>query len=249
MKNQSLKNTASDSLYRNQWHSQALSRRNCYGLLALVFRDAPTWEVIAQLRAPPLAEVLSRFGYDVTQDLAGELEAVTERLGEQYTQTLVGPGPHVSPYASVHRGNEGQLWGDSTVWVNRFIEMTGLSFRNNWGSIPDHIAIELELMQRLTAHEAELWMHIASAPSDDKGTLDKQLHQCLQAQEDFLREHLCEWVPQFCRRVLEISTSLFYREMARLTKSVVLSDVEQVKAARNSLRCNSFGGYGQRDAP
>ncbi len=228
MKNQSqsLQNTT------DQWHSQALSRSNCYGLLAIIFRDTPTPETITQLRTPPLAEALSNLGYDVTQHLSGELETVTAFLQEQYTQTFVGPGPHISLYASVYHDDEGQLWGDSTVWVKRFIERTGLSFRDNWDNIPDHITIELELMQRLTAYEAQLWVPDCSHGS--KNT-KKQLRQCLQVQEQFLSEHLCIWIPQFCGCVLETSTSLFYREMARLTKSVILSDVEQVKVAQSAL--------------
>ncbi len=226
MKNQSLKNTT------DQWHSQALSRSNCYGLLALVFRDTLTPETITQLRTPPLADVLNDLGYDVTQHLAGELEAVTECLREQYTQTFVGPGSHISLYASIYCDNEGQLWGDSTVWVKRFIERTGLSFRNNWDSIPDHITVELELMQHLIAYEAQLWVPNSSLDSENT---DKQLCQCLQVQEQFLSEHLCVWIPQFCKRVLEVSTSLFYQEMVRLTKSVILSDAEQVKVAQSAL--------------
>lgn len=231
MKNQSqsLKNTT------DQCHSQALSRSNCYGLLAIIFRDTPTPETITQLRTPPLAKALSNLGYDVTQHLAGELEAVTECLREQYTQTFVGPGSHISLYASVYCDNEGQLWGDSTVWVKRFIERTGLSFKDNWDSIPDHITVELELMQRLTAYEAQLWVLDSSHSS--KNT-EKQLCQCLRVQEQFLSEHLCVWIPQFCERVLQTSTSLFYREMAKLMKSVILSGAEQVKVAQSALRCN-----------
>jgi TorA maturation chaperone TorD len=251
MKNQDQKNTAEMPATADERNRQAVSRSNCYGLLALVFRDAPTAETIAQLTAPPLAEALSRLGYDIAQDLAGELDAVTRRLGEQYTRTFVGPGPHVSPYASVHHGGEGQLWGDSTVWVKRFIETTGLSFRNNWDSIPDHIAVELELMQRLTTHEAQLWVPNLSDSSHNGKNVGKQLRRCLQAQEQFLREHLSIWIPKFCERVVETSTSLFYSEMAKLTKSVVLSDVEQVAEARSrgSLRDSSFVRYGQRDGP
>ncbi len=235
MKNQGLKNTVSDSLYRNQWRSQALSRSNCYGLLALIFRDTPTPETITQLRAPPLVEVLNDLGYDVTQHLAGELEVVTECLREQYTQTFVGPGAHISLYASVYRDGEGQLWGDSTVWVKQFIERTGLSVKDNWDSIPDHITVELELMQRLTACEAQLWTLDSSHSGKN---IEKQLYQCLQVQEQFLSEHLCVWIPRFCERVLETSTSLFYREMAKLTKSVILSGAEQVKVAQSALSCN-----------
>ncbi len=229
MKNQDTKNTI------DQWHSQALSRSNCYGLLALIFRDTPTPEVITQLRTPPLAQVLDDLGCNVTQHLTGELKEVTQCLCEQYTQIFVGPGPHISLYASIYHDGQGQLWGDSTVWVKRFIESTGLSFKDNWDSIPDHITIELELMQRLTACEAQLW---SPNSSRDNEKTNKQLCQCLHMQEQFLSEHLCIWIPQFCGRALETSTSPFYREMARLTKLVILSDIEQVKIAQSALRCS-----------
>jgi TorA maturation chaperone TorD len=238
MKNEGRKNTTAMQLSADERHRQAINRSNCYGLLALVFRDTPTSETVEQLRIPPLVKTLARLGYDVAEDFSGELEVVTERLCEQYTQTFVSPGPHVSPYASVHYEGEGQLWGDSTVWVKRFIKATGLSFKNNWDSIPDHIAIELELMQRLTTHEAQLWISSLSDPSHNNKHLDKQLCRCLHVQEQFLRDHLCVWIPQFCERVLETSSSNFYREMVKLTKSVVLSDAEQVKAARTALRCD-----------
>jgi TorA maturation chaperone TorD len=249
MRKQDKKETAEISATADQWHKQAVSRSNCYGLLALVFRDTPTSEIVEQLRSSSLAETLASLGYDIAQDFSGELEAVTNRLCEQYTRTFVGPGPHVSLYASVHYDGQGQIWGDSTVWVKRFIEMTGLSFRNNWGSIPDHIAIELELMQRLTAHEAKLWLSGLSGPSHNNKNLDKQLCQCLRVQEQFLRDHLCVWIPQFCERVLETSTSNFYTEMVKLTKSVVLSDTEQIKAAQTALQCSSFTGRIQQNAP
>ncbi len=239
MKNQGQKNTTAMPLSADQWRRQATARSNCYGLLALVFRDAPTAEIVVQLRTSLLAEVLSHLGNDIAQDLAGELDPVTKRLGEQYTRTFVDPGPHVSLYASVHHSGEGQLWGDSTVWVKRFIETTGLSFRNNWDSIPDHIAIELELMQRLADHEAKLRVQLASAPADeDKQNLIRRLQQCLQAQELFLREHLCKWIPQFYERVLEICPSAFYREVAGLTNAIVLSDVEHLAVLRSASPCN-----------
>ncbi len=214
---------------------QASDRSNCYGLLALTLRDELTPEAVAQLRSPPLADALGRFGCDAATDLAGELDVVTERLREEYTRVFVGPGPHVPPYASVHRDGEGQLWGDSTVQVKRFIEATGLSFEGNWDSIPDHVAVEFELMQRLTAHEAELWARTASAPAAEAKDVSERLRQCLRAQEAFLRDHLSAWVPRFCGGVLETSAGAFYRAMAGLARSIVLSDVEELSAAPSAL--------------
>jgi TorA maturation chaperone TorD len=240
MKDRRLKNIEPEPTNADEWRSQATSRSNCYALLSVIFRDAPTSEIVSQLRTPSMTESFRRLGYDCTQDLAGGLDSVTKSLGEQYTQSFVGPAPHVSLYASVHFDDDGQLWGDSTVWVKRFIGTTGLSFEGNWGGIPDHIAIELELMQRLTAHEAQIWVDRLSGRSKKNENLDSQLCCCLRAQEQFLCDHLAKWIPRFYGRVLETSSSLFYRKMAELTKLVVVSDVEHVAAAQIYLRCDSF---------
>jgi TorA maturation chaperone TorD len=217
-----------------QEHERASSRSNIYGLLALVFRDAPTPELVARLRAPPLTEALRGLGCDVAEDLAGELETVTDRLAEEYTRIFVGPGPSASPYGSLHHEGEARLWGDSTVRVKRFIEKRGLSFQENWGSIPDHIAVELEVMQRLTAREAELWAESSDCRCYENAEPLKQLGQCLRAEEEFLRDHLCAWAPQFCDRVLERSVLPLYGQMAELTKSVVLGDLAEVALAEKA---------------
>ncbi len=194
MTNEDAKGLEPMSVSVEQRHQQASSRSNCYGLLALIFRDTPTSEVVAQFKSAPMVDAL---GFEVGEILAGELDEVTERLGEEYTSTFIGPGPHVSPYASTYHEDEGQLWGDSTVRVKRFIEATGLSFEANWASIPDHIAIELELMQRLSEYEAELWARCAAAPTLSDDNVDEQLRQCLEVQERFLLDHLCVWVSKF----------------------------------------------------
>lgn len=231
MSNDCPEDGAAGAASAEQRRQEAVSRSNCYGLLALVLRDVPTVKVVKQLGAPAFVKALSRLGYDIAQDLAGEPDEVRGRLSGQYVRTFVGPGPHVSLFASVHHSGEGQLWGPSTVWVKRFIEHTGISFAGNWESIPDHLGIELELMQRLAAYEADLWAGNEPGASD-KVPFDKRLDQCLRMQEQFLREHLCIWVPQFCRCVLKASDSVFYRKMAKLAKSLVVSDLEQVTTTR-----------------
>jgi TorA maturation chaperone TorD len=219
----------------HEWSRRASGRSNCYGFLALVFRDVPTLEVVAQLRSGPLAEALSDVGYNVDEWLAGDLPLVTDLLREEYTRTFIGPGPHVSPYASVHRQGEGQLWGESTVGAKRFIEATSLSLESDWASIPDHIAIELELMQRLCAQEATLWAQFGSAPPPSRQEAQEQLRLCLEGEQTFLRDHLSAWLPQFCDRVAARGSGSFYGRMAELAKSIVLCDLELVAEAQEAL--------------
>ncbi len=183
-----------------------------------------------------MAETLGSLGYDVARDLAGEIEEATDRLGEHYTHIFVGPGPHASPYASVYHKDEGGLWGDSTVQVKRFIEAAGLSFQGNWDSIPDHVCIELELMQRLTEYEATLWDQAASGQQHGRADCEEQLRRCLQLEEMFLRDHLCKWAPPFARRVLEMAPGGFYSQMANLTESIVSSDLDFLAEARESFQ-------------
>ena len=216
------------SVHLDENAREASRRSNCYGLLALVFRAPPDSQVVEQLRFPPLADALSHLGCEVAGDLAGDPGAVAERLSEEYT--------HVLPYASVYHDGEGQLWGDSTVRVKRFIEATGLSFEGNWDSIPDHITIELELMQRLSGYEAELWTQKASATAESSKKVDKQLRRCVKLEEEFLRDYLCVWVPQFCDRLSSGAIGHFYGEMAKLAKSIVLSDAERATAQRRALQ-------------
>lgn len=231
MTDQALKGSETPSAPCEEGRLRAVSRSNCYGLLALVFRNAPTPELVARLRSPPLAETLGGLGYDVAKDLAGELDEATERLAEQYTHVFVGPGPHVAPYASVHCDGEGGLWADSTVQVKRFIEATGLSFQGKWDSIPDHISIELELMQRLAEYEATLWDQAVSDQERGSANCEEQLRQCRQIQERFLRDHLCKWIHRFAERVGGRPEGGFYLQMAELTESIVSFDLESLSEA------------------
>lgn len=238
MADQGLKHAEIPSAPCEEGRRRAVSRSNCYGLLAMVFRDAPTPEMVARFKARPVTETLGSLGYDVAEDLAGELEEVTDRLREQYTHIFVGPGPHVPPYASVHHDGEGCLWGDSTVLVKRFVEAAGLAFQGNWDSIPDHVSIELELMQRLTEHEATLWDRAASDPAHGSSDNDNeaQLRRGLDIEEQFLRDHLCKWTPRFTERVVGIAPTGFYPQMAKLTESIVTSDLEFLAEARNDFQ-------------
>jgi TorA maturation chaperone TorD len=219
----------------HDWSRRASGRSNCYGFLALVFRDVPTLEVVAQLRSGPLAEALGDVGCDVNEWLAGDLPLVTDLLREEYIRTFIGPGPHVSPSASVHHRGEGQSWGDSTSGARHFIGATALSLESDWDSIPGHVAVELEMMQRLCAQEATLWAQCRSAlpPSRQEG--QEQLRLCLRAEQAFLRDHLSAWLPQFCDRVAATGSGQLYRQMAEVARSIVLHDIELMVEAQEAL--------------
>lgn len=137
----------------------------------------------------------------------------------EYTRLFIGPGKHISPHESVHVNNDGGLWEASTVAVNQFIKRIGFEFQVNNSMIPDHISVEFELMQRLAHYEAQAW-----AAGDEHTAMD-----CLAVEHEFIKQHLITWVPQFCQQVIKETESLFYREMAKLTRDFIEAE-KKIKA-------------------
>ena len=82
----------------------------------------------------------------------------------------------------------------------------------------DHIAVELEFMHFLCAREIEA---LSRQDSDEaQGLRAKQRH--------FLEKHLAAWVPQFTITVETHAHTLFYRNLAVVTRLFIASDAERL---------------------
>jgi TorA maturation chaperone TorD len=193
-----------------------MARSRVYGLLAKVFRAEPGEELLARLRDPSTTQSLSELGLFLGPGFHDPpLDQLVEDLAVEYTQLFVGPGPHLSPHESVHcesgEVRDGELWGPQTVKVKAFIEAAGLSYADSFHEMPDHLSVELEFMAKLTAHEAERWQ-----AGDEENALGS-----LRIQRRFFDEHVNQWVPRFCQKILDRNESEFYGKMAELTRAVL----------------------------
>ena len=190
-------------------------RSNSYGFLSIVYLQEPTREFIKLLVESNILNVASgpasRFEEQITNDVSDKF---LNDLALEYTRLFIGPGKHVSPYESVYRDNEDALWSETTVEVKNFIEASGLAYSCNWHGLPDHIGVELEFMHRLTHHEKEAWAR------EDKETAIR----CLEFEKRFIDEHLIQWIPNFCDKVIKESHVAFYGEMAELTSQFIEFD-------------------------
>jgi len=191
-------------------------RSNVYGLLATVFRQEITSDLLRQVKDPQFLGVLSDLGVAFSNDFLQRPEKeLLEDLAVEFAMLFLGPGKHLSPHESVHHvredGGGGQLWGESTAEVKKFIESAGLSYDPEYKGLPDHISVELEFMQQLTLREKQAWKE------EDKDAALK----CLQTEKKFIEEHLVRWVPAFCDKVVSAAELPFYREMAALTKNFI----------------------------
>jgi TorA maturation chaperone TorD len=182
-------------------------RSDIYGLLATVYGQEITSDLLGQIKTPQFLGALSVLEVEGIDDLMQKPEAeLLEDLAVEYTHLFLGPGKHISPHESVHHQREdgqwGKLWGASTVEVKRFIEATGLTYNEEFKGLPDHISVEFEFMQQLTLREEKAW-------KEDPG----QAQACRQVEKKFIEEHLIRWVPAFCEMVIQEAESPFYHAM------------------------------------
>lgn len=194
----------------------ASQRSTTYGFLARVFRKELTPELLRQMKDPRFLGVLSSLGADLGEEFFSRPEGeLLEELAVEYTRLFLGPGKHVSPHESVHHeradGDWGRHWGKATVDVKTFVETLGLKYREDDTSIPDHISVEFEMMQKLTGKEGQAW---------EQGNRDEAL-SLLKIEKMFIDDHLVRWIPVFCDKVMEQADYAFYREMAVLTTGFV----------------------------
>jgi TorA maturation chaperone TorD len=201
----------------------ARQRSDIYGLLATVYSQEVTSDLLDAMKETQLLELLSELGHwdedRLFQKPEGEL---LEDLAVEYARLFLGPGRHISPHESVHHPREdgqwGQLWGKSTANVKRFIEAAGFHYKSEYRGLPDHIGVELEFMEHVTRREAKAWAE------NDK---DRALY-CREIERKFFDEHLGRWIPIFCEKVSSEAVSRFYRDIAVLTNNFLEFEKEEI---------------------
>ncbi|MFQ5993764.1 MAG: molecular chaperone [Acidiferrobacterales bacterium] len=200
---------------------QTTERSNVYGLLATAYRDVPTIELLRQIRDPAFLRALNDVGVRFDESFLGSPEEpLLAKLSCEYTRLFLGPGKHISPHESVHTLADGEgLWGKSTIQVQAFLESAGVEFRSGYHGLPDHISTELEFMQKITEAEAQAWKREACA----------EAMQWLAVEKEFVDQHLAQWVPGFCEKVIGDAESSFYREIAQLTRDFVALEKQEIE--------------------
>ena len=204
-------------------------RGDTYRLLADVFNAEPTAEMLDSLRQPEAVEAFEAMGTTFPAELdrmEADLgkQALVEELECEYARVFIGPGKHVGPYESLHRDDHpAEHWGPSTAEVKRFIEHHGLGYDVGFKGMPDHISAEFQFMAELAGAEAD-------AIEAGKGT---EAQQAQEIQRVFHQQHVSRWVPAFGDKVIEIARLDFYRDFARMAKTLCEVETNSFGAAES----------------
>ena len=193
---------------------QALARSNLYGLLSRVTGTEIDQEFLAALRQPGVLEALREAGADLAPVVGTVADALLlEQLATAYSFLFLLT---VNPHESVQCG-EGQLWGNRTVAAAAFLDEAGLAVPGERSLLPDHISMELAVMQRLSADEAA---SLAAADLVRAGEL-----QALQ--QRYLKEHLGRWGVTFFGASAKAANHEFYRQLSQVGFAFLRSELAE----------------------
>jgi len=143
-------------------------------------------------------------------------DASQEDLRLDYTRLFLGP-IHIrsKPYGSVYLDRGNIVMGDSTMAALALYSEGGFQVAEAFEEMPDHVAVELEFLYLLNARLGD--SHSDTGERDLLAALERR----------FLVAHLGRWITPFSKAVKEGATTDFYKNLADLTRCVVLDDLRE----------------------
>ncbi len=164
---------------------------------------AETYKILANIFTTlPNEEMLEQLNEELEVEMKDPIDAVVE----DYTQLFYGPTNPITPVESLYNYEETpSYWNETTEQVAEFYRSCGLQLDDSTTELPpDHIAIEFLFVSYLL-----------------ENNMIDELRR-------FFKEHLIKWIPMYCDIMQERAQTDFYKELAIVTKDIVLSDYEEM---------------------
>ena len=149
----------------------------------------------------------------------GDAEQLLNELRVEYTYLFINAVPHVPapPYESCYDG-AGRLMNEPVSQVLHLYREAGLTVRDDYDALPDHVSAELEFMFYLIQQGMKTSQSIIEATDIWR-----------KRQNEFLRQHLFKWVPLFLEKVNSNARIPFYRLLAQITESILNTEKNQIQ--------------------
>lgn len=204
------------------------ARAQGYGMLARLLRveiDVDTLKELQGMRFPTATgNAKADEGYRQMFEYLRRAwdDSITE-LAIDFVRTFIGHGVNgysaAYPFESVYTSERRLLMQEARAEVLATFRENNLK-KDRWTEGEDHIALELEFMQRMSLRTAEA----LAAGNDDEAV------ELVRRQYTFLQDHLLNWVPMFVSDMRMFAKTLFYQGVAQLLMGHLEED-EAVLAA------------------
>jgi TorA maturation chaperone TorD len=137
-----------------------------------------------------------------------------------HTKLFIGLGNlRTAPWESVYFNRERLVFQEQTLQVREWYSRFGLQVEKINKEPDDHIGLEILFI----AHLASLALQ--AIENGDQ----KLVEESLQAQRDFLTEHLLRWGPAWTKLMKQHADTDFYRGIAHLTHGSMLAVAEALQ--------------------
>jgi putative dimethyl sulfoxide reductase chaperone len=204
-----------------------LARKNFYQILHTLFLEPAKHDLLFDLKHErkfsELKELLEggRILADFFEDVHTKEKVDTER--EEYCRLFIGPGALVAPpWESYYRSKDRLLFEEWTLQIREIYHQFGLqSIREN-KEPDDHLLLEFEFMIFLI----ELSLQASET---------EKIQELISSQIHFLKEHLTIWIPEFCKRVIDHTTSRLYLGAAMLLVDFLNFDLTSLLEIEEAL--------------
>jgi TorA maturation chaperone TorD len=133
----------------------------------------------------------------IQEDFGLESKESEDEVRADFDDLFLFSSGKVPPVESAYA--EGEEIAES---VEAFYYSSGLTFEEEYELVPDHLSLEFLFMSYL---------------------IDIDNHEL---QEKFLEEHIVNWVPYYCEEVSRHARTLFYREIAEITRDFIENEYE-----------------------
>jgi putative dimethyl sulfoxide reductase chaperone len=151
---------------------------------------------------------------------SGDAEALLSVFNKDFDALFIGPGKLLAPpWESVFRSHEHIIFDKQTLQVRQYYARFGLQVPNLHREPDDHIGLELLFLSHLCGLTVSA---LEESRQDDVAMI-------LQAQRDFLRDHVLQWAVQFARKVIANARTDYYRGLAHLLVGTLQTAAEQLE--------------------
>ena len=209
------------------------ARARSYGMLARLFREEVDLPTLRELQKMCFPQATGNAAVDEGyHQLYAYLkrawdDSVTE-LAIDYVSTFLGHGVNgysaAYPYESVYTSERRLLMQEARAEVLATLRENEL-MRGAWNEAEDHIALELEFMQRMALRAAEA---LGDAAEDEAIAY-------LRTSYDFLENHLLNWVPMLVADMRMHARTLFYQGLGQLTFGTLQEDEAVLRELLDSV--------------
>ena len=226
-------NMKSETIHRSEMTEILLGEVLFLGLLGKALYEEPDREWLEVLISEQVFDE-SPFGAEQPEIVRGleilqqwsqtQAGGISEQsfadLKMDYTSLFIGLDTlYTAPWESVYFNRERLVFQEQTIQVREWYSRFGLQVEKLNKEPDDHIGLEILFIAHLASDALQ------AIENDDQKLLD----EIMQAQQDFLSEHLLRWGPAWTKLVKQYASTDFYRGIAHLTHGALLATAETLQ--------------------